>query len=250
VLRAALAVVTILAWFAILVTGEYPRGMFAFANGVMRWHFRVGAYFASFNDRFPPFALSEDAGPAGSTSTRLSAVGGLAIASIYAGFLVLIAVLAARSNDHHTETVSYEALKAGDAPNVVAFHNGIDSGVTEVLLRLLRATDPGDDLVKLIDPPAGTRVIVFEWGVANLSSDGQRIVSQPTTLKASSGGRVASYHPVIVTVDGNAPPYTIGAESSATVQAVFIVPFGATPVQLDFDGNFDHRGGVTYKLTP
>ena len=51
-------VVTIIAWFAILFTGEYPRGMFAFVVGVGRWSTRVGAYaFLLTTDRYPPFSL-------------------------------------------------------------------------------------------------------------------------------------------------------------------------------------------------
>jgi uncharacterized protein DUF4389 len=54
------AVVTIvIAWFAILFTGRYPRGIFNFVQGVMRWHNRVAGYaFVLVTDRYPPFSLS------------------------------------------------------------------------------------------------------------------------------------------------------------------------------------------------
>src|SRR5947209_8153720 len=55
----AALVAVLVAWFAIVITGRYPRGIFSFVEGVIRWTQRVVAYaFLLVTDAYPPFSLA------------------------------------------------------------------------------------------------------------------------------------------------------------------------------------------------
>ena len=56
----AVVVCSVFAWFAILFTGRYPKGIFGFVEGFLRWSLRVNAYaFILTTDEYPPFRLGE-----------------------------------------------------------------------------------------------------------------------------------------------------------------------------------------------
>ena len=52
------SIITFLAFFVILFTGKYPRGMFDFVVGFYRWNLRVNVYMSLLRDDFPPFRMA------------------------------------------------------------------------------------------------------------------------------------------------------------------------------------------------
>jgi hypothetical protein len=54
---------TFLSWFAILFTGSYPRGLFKFSVGAMRWYERQSTYLFLLRDEYPPYSINADARP-------------------------------------------------------------------------------------------------------------------------------------------------------------------------------------------
>ena len=77
---------TFIAWWAILLTGRYPRGLFRFAVGVLRWHERVFAYVFLLRDEYPPYSLRAEARPG---NEALSAVAGAPLLAAYFAFALL-----------------------------------------------------------------------------------------------------------------------------------------------------------------
>lgn len=74
---------TFISWFAILITGKYPRGFFKFAVGVIRWQQRIYAYLFLLRDEYPPYSINANARPG---NEIISLVVGVPL------FLVLVAV--------------------------------------------------------------------------------------------------------------------------------------------------------------
>ncbi len=58
VLSLVAGVVLIIAWFAVVILGRYPKGMWDFMVGFTRWQTRVNAWMLGLTDRYPPFSLT------------------------------------------------------------------------------------------------------------------------------------------------------------------------------------------------
>jgi Domain of unknown function (DUF4389) len=72
ILSFVLNVVTFIAWFAILFTGNYPPGLFDFAVGVMRYQWRVGSFYFFMREPYPEFGLPSGPADPGDDPASLS----------------------------------------------------------------------------------------------------------------------------------------------------------------------------------
>lgn len=52
--------VRLIAFWAVLITGKYPKGMHEYVLGVMRWAFRINIYMSFMTDKYPPFSMKGD----------------------------------------------------------------------------------------------------------------------------------------------------------------------------------------------
>lgn len=58
ILSMVVGFIMVLAWFAVVFTGNYPRGLWDFMLGFTRWQTRVSLYMMGMRDEYPPFSLN------------------------------------------------------------------------------------------------------------------------------------------------------------------------------------------------
>jgi hypothetical protein len=92
---------TFVSWFAILITGHYPRGLFHFSVGVMRWWQRQASYLYLLRDEYPPYSINANARPG---NEALSVVLGVPILVLYVA-VNLLPFAGLLGNEHTTVTV-------------------------------------------------------------------------------------------------------------------------------------------------
>lgn len=73
-------VTSFIAWWSILFTGRYPRGLFKFNVGVMRWWVRQASYAYLLRDEYPPYSINANAAPGNEV---VSAIVGVPLGAAY-----------------------------------------------------------------------------------------------------------------------------------------------------------------------
>ncbi|MGE0601909.1 MAG: DUF4389 domain-containing protein [Dehalococcoidia bacterium] len=246
-LMIAVFAVTVIAWFGILFTGNYPRGLFQFVVGIQRWYWRVTSYFMSFNDRFPPYALSAEAGPASNGATVANGVIGALVGAGYAALITVAIVLG--NNPHTVENLEWAKVQTGQQQPGVTFER---YGNEAVFIRLTQAFDPGDEFLQIIQPSRDERIVVVKWSVVNSSrSQSALVTGDAASLKVEYEGddgklKTKTIDAVVIGVNNLAAPARIPERGAATINAAFVLPADAVPLELRFRHGFAGTGGIKY----
>lgn len=223
----AVAVVVPIAWFAVLFTGRYPRGLHTFVSGWLRWGARAWAYWLSLTDEFPSFSFSEDAGRGSTSSYVISAIFGWLIVLVWVG---AFGVLAALPGETEEAAISYEQLLAGESSAAVE--------VSDVEVMLLEAEDPygfPDDLYVAEDG----RFVLFRLGITNERGLELSVREGDFRLEDSEGDR---HDPFLVTLGGLQPPRDLEAGDQGLIRVLFEVPADADPAELVYRPAFSFFG--------
>ena len=238
-LSLAIGVVVFLAWFAILFTGRYPRGIFAFVVGVQRWSFRLHGYFASFHDEYPPFSLSQAAGKAQKRTVVIAGVaGGIVTAAVTTLFIVAVVV----GLRPEVVNVDYARLERGIPSETVEYRASNDFLIASV--RLTAVDDPADAYFTLAR--SGERVIAFDVSVFMRLRTSSILDGDASLTYETRGGERDSVGAVLIEVDGREAPRHIEVGDRAEVILIFVLPDDAIPVSLKFQPDFTDAGGIRY----
>jgi hypothetical protein len=224
------AVCEVFGWFAILFTGRFPRGMRNFVVGWMRWYARVGAYWMSLRDEFPPYSLSAAAGPGSRTSLLVSAFLGFAFV---VGLVALIIGVVASATGSVSTNVDYTRLTQGTRSATI--------DVSNVDVTLTGADDDYDFPGGLYAPARGYRFVEFEVHVRNGKitalnvdeGDFHLSVDRPR-VRARNAVSFESGEPVFLSVGGTPPPASFNKGASGDIMVVFEIPEDATPSKLTY----------------
>jgi len=224
--------VLFIAWFAILFTGRFPKGLFNFAVGYTRWNLRVGAYTSLMRDEFPPYSMSADARPGGWKSMVLGAV--IGIAGIAALVVAVVVLALAVSGDTKEVPVSYEALRAGRSSRAISLDGTV--------VTLLQAEDP---YTTRPTPGRGERAVAFEFLIENRDSIFTSVTEETFRLEDTSGH---DYRPV--RLESNTLPDGGFLEQGgvATVTVVFEIDEFEDPAELTYSPRFVELLGERVKF--
>jgi len=221
------AIVQVIAWFAILITGRFPRGLFNYTVGVTRWYLRVSAYTSLMTDQFPPYSKRADAPPGSRRAVVVSALliipAGVASLALLVGAFVLVASFTSSTEE---VTVRYSAVLAGESTPPVE----VDGNVVV----LLDGDDPFDFPGVFREPRAGHRFVRFELEVTNIDSLFTSVSRETFSLEDTRGRE----HDPLVVRGATFAGELVDQGRTETIGVIFEVRNDADPSELTYAPGF------------
>jgi len=233
-------VVLIIAWFAILFTGRFPRALHGYVAGVVRWSLRVQAYVFSLTDEYPPFSLSAEAGPAGRDTYIVSSVIGWLLGAGLIALFVGGAIAAVNMRETVRVNVSYADLTAGR----VTYHETAVE-VWDVHVALTDAMDPADDVFPLLLAGEDKRLVAFRLELDNDSGHTRRVWDSDFNLKDSDG---KGHSPLLVIAGGRPTPVKFKDDTSIEATAIFEIGDRVQPEELRYQTHFLGAKRIIYEF--
>ncbi len=227
VLWFAVVVCVVISWFAILFTGRFPLGLRGFIVGWLRWSARVGAYWVSLRDEYPPFSLAAEASPASNTTHVWSGVGGFVLTGAAVGGIIAV-ILTAR--DFEDAEVAYVDLLVGEPSPTLELR---DTSIT-----LLGAADGYQFVDGLFIAAEGDRFVLFTAAIGNVGGYEERIHDNDFQLNDSGGD---SHDPVVVSYGGSSGPGELEEDEVAFVAVIFEIGGDVNPDEFEFQPEWDQR---------
>jgi hypothetical protein len=242
-LSVAQLAVTIAAWVAILRTSRLPEEIFSFSTGVNRWRYRVLGYYASFNDRVPPFSPWSTAGPAAPVTVAACAAAGLVAVGIAGGALLG----SSSSSGRESQEVAYaQLLTAADEGSAWTFAAGTAQRPTFVVtLRALR--DPDEEAATALRLPAENRAVEFILNFENLMPELRDFEDGSVRLRFTDHEGDHEIEPFLITAAGRAVPTVLVPGEEAVIRATFIIPAQASVTELRLEPPWQ-SGGIAFRF--
>jgi hypothetical protein len=225
-------VAVFVAWFVVLFTGRYPRGLHSFVSGWLRWYARAWSYWVSLTDEFPSFSLSAEVGPAYFSSYAISAIFGWLIVLAWVGG---ISAVVAWPGETKEVTVSYQQLLQGEPSAAVE--------VFDVEVMLVDAEDPHVFVEGVYQPQLGDRFVQFRLLLHNRGRFDTLVEEGDFRLTDSLG---EGHDPMLVAVGGREPPLWIREGGGADVWVMFEVDEDARPTELKYTPSFGFKQRVKF----
>jgi len=233
-------VALIIAWFVILFTGRFPRGLHGYVAGLVRWSMRVQAYVFSLTDEYPPFSLSAEAGPAGRDTYIVSSVIGWLLGAGFIALFVAGAIASFTMRETVRVDVSYADLTAG---RVSYYETAVD--IWDMQIALTDAMDPADEVFSLLVPQEDKRLVAFRFELDNDSGHTRRVWESDFDLRDSDG---KSHDPLLAIAGGRPTPVVLEKHTSIEATVIFEIGDDTRPNELRYSPHFLERKRVLYEF--